>query len=449
MPRNSSGVYSKPAGTTATSGTAISSSAWNALTTDLGSELTASLPRAGTAPMTGQLIGKAGGPTSPSFTFSGDTQSGFYSAATSEIGITCNNIKSASFADLGILNLFSANPKLQFNDTTSGHYSGRQRVNNNNLYFEASTDGSTWNEAFRFELDTMKFVSSGANQYSGTATFSAYQKFVTSAGAGDPYGGRLLHLESFAPGIWFKDDNSSAYNGLINVNTSRMYIYGTNSGSGASLTEVWRLRLDTGDAQILGDFTNSGSGWTSQPDFTSGSSITGYYLAAAGSLSASKSGGFAAQLRRTTSTGDIQRFYQGNSLVGSISVSSTTTAYNVSSDQTLKIDDGALTFEQARAILDLIAFHNYRWKADNRAEHGVFAQELHTIYPNAVRVGGWVRQDDKDEEMACHEGDEGAWYVPWSVDYSRLVPVIGATLKGVLGRQDEILARLAVLESAQ
>lgn len=46
MPRNpSTGVYSKPAGTTPSVGQVIDPAPWNALTTDLGNETTVSLPR--------------------------------------------------------------------------------------------------------------------------------------------------------------------------------------------------------------------------------------------------------------------------------------------------------------------------------------------------------------------------------------------------------------------
>ncbi|NKM01351.1 hypothetical protein E0H33_30245 [Rhizobium leguminosarum bv. viciae] len=52
MPRNpSTGVYSKPAGTTPSVGQVIDPVPWNALTTDLGNEITNSLPRDGSAPM--------------------------------------------------------------------------------------------------------------------------------------------------------------------------------------------------------------------------------------------------------------------------------------------------------------------------------------------------------------------------------------------------------------
>ena len=55
MPRNGSGVYSKPAGTDPTAFTTIESAKYIQLTDDFSDEITASLPRAGTAAMTGDL----------------------------------------------------------------------------------------------------------------------------------------------------------------------------------------------------------------------------------------------------------------------------------------------------------------------------------------------------------------------------------------------------------
>lgn len=63
MPRNASGVYSQPAGTTAVPNQPISSSAYNTLIGDIGSEITASLPRDGSAPMVAPLTLASANPT--------------------------------------------------------------------------------------------------------------------------------------------------------------------------------------------------------------------------------------------------------------------------------------------------------------------------------------------------------------------------------------------------
>jgi microcystin-dependent protein len=56
MPRNESGVYTLPAGNPVVVGTTIEATWANPTMSDLGNEITASLPRAGTAPMTGPLL---------------------------------------------------------------------------------------------------------------------------------------------------------------------------------------------------------------------------------------------------------------------------------------------------------------------------------------------------------------------------------------------------------
>ena len=55
MPRNYSGVYSKPAGTTPTNGDDADATQFNLLMDDMTQALTDSLPRDGSAPMTGAL----------------------------------------------------------------------------------------------------------------------------------------------------------------------------------------------------------------------------------------------------------------------------------------------------------------------------------------------------------------------------------------------------------
>ena len=55
MSRNSSGVYSKPAGTTPTNGDDADATQFNLLMDDMTQALTDSMPRDGSAPMTGPL----------------------------------------------------------------------------------------------------------------------------------------------------------------------------------------------------------------------------------------------------------------------------------------------------------------------------------------------------------------------------------------------------------
>ena len=55
MPRQANGVYQSPSNTAAVSGQTISSTAFNNLETDIGTEITNSLDRAGRSAMTSAL----------------------------------------------------------------------------------------------------------------------------------------------------------------------------------------------------------------------------------------------------------------------------------------------------------------------------------------------------------------------------------------------------------
>ncbi|TLX12277.1 hypothetical protein [Rhizobium sp. MHM7A] len=93
MPRNpSTGVYSKPAGTTPSVGQIIDPVPWNALTTDLGNEITNSLPRDGSAPMISPLKIASGTVSAPGIGFASVPQTGLYLKGGGLLGFTQNGV---------------------------------------------------------------------------------------------------------------------------------------------------------------------------------------------------------------------------------------------------------------------------------------------------------------------------------------------------------------------
>ncbi|TAY73238.1 hypothetical protein [Rhizobium ruizarguesonis] len=93
MPRNpSTGVYSKPAGTTPSVGQVIDPVPWNALTTDLGNEITNSLPRDGSAPMVAPLKAAGGTVSAPGIGFASTPQSGLYLKGGGLLGFAQNGV---------------------------------------------------------------------------------------------------------------------------------------------------------------------------------------------------------------------------------------------------------------------------------------------------------------------------------------------------------------------
>ncbi|MEN9670719.1 MAG: hypothetical protein RL018_996, partial [Pseudomonadota bacterium] len=88
--------------------------------------------------------------------------------------------------------------------------------------------------------------------------------------------------------------------------------------------------------------------------------------------------------------------------------------------------------------LSQIKIHNFSWLDLNTNDVGVFAQELYKVYPSAVSKG-----DETDEIKKS-----------WQVDYSKLVPVLIASVQELSTRNEnlqneinEIKQRLARLES--
>jgi len=85
----------------------------------------------------------------------------------------------------------------------------------------------------------------------------------------------------------------------------------------------------------------------------------------------------------------------------------TTVAFETTSDARLKIDQGRATnLEALRGVL----VHDFRWKADDRWDRGVFAQEAAVVFPRAVSEG-------TDETT-----ESGDLAHPWMTDYSKFVP---------------------------
>ena len=90
--------------------------------------------------------------------------------------------------------------------------------------------------------------------------------------------------------------------------------------------------------------------------------------------------------------------------VGNISCTSSSTAYNTSSDQRLK--ENIADADDAGSKIDAIQVRKYDWKADgSHQDYGIIAQELQAVAPEAVSV-----PEDSEEMMG--------------VDYSKLVPML-------------------------
>jgi hypothetical protein len=146
-----------------------------------------------------------------------------------------------------------------------------------------------------------------------------------------------------------------------------------------------------------------------------------------GSATSWNPSGLVANLNLGTTGGTFVNFYVGpTDIVGSITTNGTTTTYNTTSDERLKIDDGEIHARQSGGIIDALTPRWFRWKRwETKAPRpGFFAQEVHAAYPWAVTKG----------EGEPHE----ASFQPWQIDKAELIPVLVAEIKALRSRLDRL-----------
>lgn len=238
----------------------------------------------------------------------------------------------------------------------------------------------------------------------------AIQQSTTQTGS--TYASKLYINPTGNVGIGTADVDSRFKAELLNVASLRIAYNGTSvnymdadnnifrSGNGTE-----RMRITSGGNVLIGQTTASGS-------------TNGIYFRVGIESGFIVTNDNALQLSRYSSNGDIETFYRDATKVGSISVTTTLTSYNVTSDYRLKQD---LKEYNGLELVSKIKTYDYQWKIDSSRMYGVVAHELQEVIPYAV-LG------EKDgEEMQ-------------QVDYSKLVPVLIKSIQ-------ELEARIKQLEN--
>jgi hypothetical protein len=200
---------------------------------------------------------------------------------------------------------------------------------------------------------------------------------------------------------------------------------GTGSGAGGPITfstsaagttgttlnaATERMRLSAGGNLTVGT-TNGTPG---------SSNVVGAAISGLGYISISRDN-LSAEFNRIASDGDAVVFYRAGTKVGSISVTTTATAYNTSSDYRLKESIQPI-FGASDRVRQLNPV-NFAWKADGTRTDGFIAHEVQAVAPQAVT-------GEKDgEEMQA-------------IDHSKLVPLLTAALQEALTEIALLKARL-------
>jgi hypothetical protein len=144
-----------------------------------------------------------------------------------------------------------------------------------------------------------------------------------------------------------------------------------------------------------------------------GNAVTGGVLVNTGSgagITVSNSSASVAYFNQNID-GPLISLLRSGAYVGNIYVTTTTTAYNTTSDARLK--DEFQSFDAGRIVDDTEVF-SFRWKSTGERSYGVSAQQAQDVFPQAVT---YVEKED--------------WY---GIDYSKYVPVLLQELKALRAR---------------
>jgi len=140
---------------------------------------------------------------------------------------------------------------------------------------------------------------------------------------------------------------------------------------------------------------------------------------------AERSGGSVAGFNRTTSDGTNVLFYRSGSIVGDVSVTTTGTTFNSTSDYRLKESVAPMSGGLAR--VNALKPSVYKWKSNGSDGEGFLAHELAEVVPAAV---------NGEKDAVNEDGTIKAQ----SIDMSRIVPILVAAIK-------ELTARVEALEA--
>ena len=213
------------------------------------------------------------------------------------------------------------------------------------------------------------------------------------------------------------DSNNSAVNFGVDTSSGYAFIDSTKTGTGSFLplrfgtSDLERMRIDSSGNLLVGR--------TSTISF-------GSNTADGAVISPSRIDVSAASVARITqvrnSTGTFDRYYNAGNIVGSITCTTSATAYNTTSDGRLKDVTGSA---RGLEVINELNPVSYNWKADGKADEGLIAQEVLDIVPNAV--------SGSEEDM-------------YQMDYSKLVVHLVAGMKEQQTLIESLMARITTLE---
>jgi hypothetical protein len=300
-------------------------------------------------------------------------------------------------SQLFIRNLSGANRIDSYNDPITALYP---------LQLLGSVINLQTTDITRLSIDASGNVGIGTSSPTGISTYPTLD-IRGSAGGGLRYGYSTVNGFLYA--------NSAG--GQIGLNTNDPLAFFTNA--------LERMRIES-SGNLLVATTNS------TPGNGSGNNVSGFAVSTNGTTWASRDGFEALSVNRVDTTGGVLRAASAGTQVGGISVTSSATAFNTSSDYRLKQDIAPMT----GALIKVAALKpvTYKWKRDGSDGEGFIAHELAEVCPQAVTGAKDAVDADGNPE---HQG----------IDTSFLVATLTAAIQEQQALITSLTARITALES--
>lgn len=228
--------------------------------------------------------------------------------------------------------------------------------------------------------------------------------------------------------------------------TSQLRFFNEN---GNTIAERFRIG-NTGDV-----FFNQFS--TSSPGLSN--TTQGAVISDTGRVFSSVDGAWSS-FNRNTDNGDVMHFRRSGTLVGSISVTASSTAYNTSSDYRLKENVADLTGAIARVKQLAPKRFNFIADPDDTTVDGFLAHEAQTVVPEAVTgthngVETWTQLEIDNDEAPDGtsagdnklDGDGNTIPEMQGIDQAKLVPLLVGALKESIAKIETLETEMTALKA--
>ena len=261
----------------------------------------------------------------------------------------------------------------------------------------------------------LTLLQAGSNQaYFGSTGSNQGTVYIDNQAGG---AGSSLNLMNAGVTKWQLYNETTNVLGIFDSTGSKFFLSATTGGS-----------LNLGPAQTTNILQNgavvvNGTSQVSTAALSVVGAVSGYCLATVTNASSGVGMLFANSSGTANYTAANFTTNAGGTVVGSIVVSSSATAYNTSSDKRLKENVQPVT--NSAALIDAMQPVTYDWTyiEGKPSGTGFLAQDLYRVYPDAVSVG--------DDGAADESGNVSQ---QWSVDYSKIVPILVSEVKSLRAR---------------